>query len=656
MKQAQKHWGFDRRDMNTAVRPQDDFFQYAGGKWIERNPIPKEESRWGNFVILRRKVDTQLHEILTKLQKRKRVMGGTPEQMIRDFYLSGIDMPRRKKLGLSPLKHELAMIAGIKDVEGLVSALARLGQSGLGGLWGTMIDQDMKNSERYILHLWQSGLTMPDRDYYLKDDAESKRVRDAYVKHLQKLHALMGQSKKIAAESAQVIMKIETAIAQVSMPKEELRDVDKVYHKMSAGQLAKLAPQINWRQYLDLMGADVKDVIVGQPKFFVAAQKILRTHSIEEWQIYLTAQVVGGMSSYLTPALERESFNFWGKTISGTKQMRPLWRRVLSVVNGHLGEAFGQIYVKEYFAPEAKLKIVQVADDLFAAYKTRIQQLEWMSPATKKKALKKLAQMTRKLAYPDKWKSYKGLVIKADDYVGNALRSAVYEHKRAMRKLHKPVDRKEWFMTPQTVNAYCNFGTNDIAFPAAILQPPFFDVSADDAINYGSIGSVIGHEITHGFDDQGSKFDGKGNRKTWWTTKDRKLFEKKAKVLVQQFNQYTVADGVKVNGQLTLGENIADLGGLSIAYDAYQLKLRKNGRADLDGFTPEQRFFLAASLFERVHARPEVEKMYALTDPHSPAIFRVNGPFSNLPEFYASFGVSRTDKLYRAPASRAKIW
>ena len=652
-----KEWGFDIQAMDKKVRPQDDFFQHASGAWLAKNPIPKEESRWGSFMILRHKVDTQLREIMTKLEKSKRLAKGTPEQMIRDFYLSGIDLRKRKQRGLTPIKKQLEMIERIKSMPDLLKVLAHFDRMGVGSLWGVGVDQDMKDSERYLLYVYQSGLGMPDRDYYLKDDAESKRVREAYVRHLEVVFGLMKQKPTTAKKNAQIVMGIESALAKVSMTKEDLRDVDKVYHKVSFAGLKSLTPEIDWSAYFKILHAGTpRELIVMQPEFLKAAGKMLSNYSLREWQTYLELHLISGMSPYLIPALEAESFNFYGKVMSGAKEMRPLWRRVLNVTNGHLGEAFGRIYVKEYFSPEAKKKIVRVVDDLFAAYRARIKHLDWMSPTTKTKALKKLSLMTRKLAYPDKWKSYRGLLIRADDYAGNALRSAEYEHRRAMRKLPKPVDRKEWLMTPQTVNAYCNFGTNDIAFPAAILQAPFFDIGADDAINYGSIGSVIGHEITHGFDDQGAKFDGKGNRKTWWTAKDRKSFEKKAKVVVKQFNQYKVADGVPVNGQLTLGENIADLGGISIAYDAYQLRLKKSGRRDIDGFKPEQRYFLGASLFEREHSRPEGEKTRVLTDPHSPCRFRINGPMSNLPEFYTAFGVKKGDKLYRPPGDRAKIW
>ncbi len=575
--------------------------------------------------------------------------------MIRDLYHSGTDLRRRTALGIMPLTKEIKRIEAIRTPRDVVRTIAHLERIGSGGIWGTMIDQDMKNSEKYIIYLGQGGLGLPDRDYYLKDDAESKRVREAYKKHLVKLLSLAGQ-KKTAKEDMETVLMIETSLAKVSMTKEDLRDVDKTYHKKSLTGLKALAKRIDWKEYFTILGAKPREVVVMQPEFFKAAEKMLHTFSIEEWQVYLFTHLVGDFASTLTPAFEKKSFDFYGTVLSGTKEMKPLWRRILRVVNGGLSEAMGELYVAEYFPKEAKKKVEMIVADLFRAYEARIKNLDWMSPATKKKALVKLRQMHRKLGYPDKWKTYKGLKIDKDDYVGNIMRIGEYEHRRALKRLLKPVDHDEWFMSPQTVNAYCSFGLNDVVFPAAILQHPFFDVSADDAFNYGAIGSVIGHEITHGFDDQGCKFDGHGNRKTWWTPSDSKRFKEKANVLVKEFNGYEVDGGLMVNGQLTLGENIADLGGLSIAFDAYQLRLKETGRKDVGGFTPEQRFFLGYAATERENERPEFRKMQVLTDPHSPSKFRVNGPLSNLPEFYAAFGVTKGDKLYRSPSSRAKIW
>ncbi len=650
-----RDWGFDVRDMDTKVRPQDDFFHHASGAWMRRNPIPKAEARWGSFTMLRHATDKQLQRLIKKVLATKKTKPGSAGQMIRDLYRSGMDMEQRRAKGLSPLQPLLSRIRAIQNPRDLIRTIAHLERLGSGGIWGIGIDQDMKNSERYIIHLGQGGLGMPDRDYYLKSDAESERVRTAYEKHLVRLLELAGR-KKEARQEAAVVLEIETALAKVSMKKEDLRDVDKTYHRKSLKQLETLTPNIHWKEYFTLLGAKPKQIVVMQPVFFTAVERLLATYPIESWKTYLRTHLISNFASFLTPEIERENFAFYATVLTGTKQMKPLWRRILRVVNGGLSELLGELYVEEYFPAGAKQKVSLIVADLFRAYEARIQSLDWMSAGTKRKAIQKLHQMNRKLGYPDRWKSYRGLHMRADDYAGNAMRASEYEHRRALKRLAKPVDRKEWFMSPQTVNAYCSFGLNDIVFPAAILQHPFFDVTADDAFNYGAIGSVIGHEITHGFDDQGSKFDGKGNRKTWWTKTDRARFTAKAKRLVTEFNGYEVAPKMHVNGKLTLGENIADLGGISIAFDAYQLRLKETGRRDIAGYTPEQRFFLGYATTEREQERPEYRKTMVMTDPHSPSRFRVNGPLSNLPEFYAAFGVKKDDKLYRKPKDRAKIW
>ncbi|MFZ1987525.1 MAG: M13 family metallopeptidase, partial [Minisyncoccia bacterium] len=432
---------------------------------------------------------------------------------------------------------------------------------------------------------------------------------------------------------------------------------DKTYHKMNSAKLKKIAPQIDWATYL--LNIDAKkagDLIVMQPDFFKEIAIMVDAISLSDWKTYLEWHLVNDFAGFLSPAFVKQSFAFYGTVLSGAKALKPLWRRTLSTVNGNLGEMLGKLYVEKHFGPEAKKRMNALVEDLFVAYEQRIKNLDWMSAPTKKKAIAKLHTMNHKIGYPDRWKSYKGLVIKADEYVGNVMRTALYEHRREMKKLEKPVDRKEWFMYPQTVNAYFSASLNEIVFPAAILQLPFFDLSADDAHNYGCIGTVIGHEMTHGFDDQGAKYDAKGNVKTWWTSEDKKRFEAKTKQLVMQFNQYKVADGVPVNGKLTLGENVADLGGLVIALDAYKNHLVKHPSVTIDGFSPLERFFVAFAVFEREICRPEFEKMHALNDPHSPGTFRINGPASNVDEFYETFGVTTGDKLYRTSTARAKIW
>jgi putative endopeptidase len=648
-------WGFDMKDIDPKVRPQDDFFHYASGTWLKRNPIPKNEARWGTFTMLRVLTEKQLQKLVQKVIAVRKAKPGSPEQLVRDFVRSGMNLELRRSQGIMPIQPLLNRIERMKTPEDVVHMIAALEKIGSGGIWSLGIDQDMKNSERYIVYLGQGGLGLPDRDYYLNPDKESKRVRNAYEAHLIKLLRLAGRGNR-ATQDAAVVLEIETSLAKASMKKEDVRDVDKTYHKKSLAQLGALAPNVDWRRYFKLLDIAPKDMVVMQPNFLIAANKLLTTYPIESWKTYLRTHVINDYSSYLTPELERQSFAFYGTVLTGTKQMKPLWRRILRVVNGSLGEILGALYVKNYFPPEAKQKVVAIVDDLFTAYEARINSLDWMTSGTKRKAIAKLRMMNKKLGYPDKWKSYAGLKVLPNDYAGNVMRAAAYEHRRYAKRLPKPVDRKEWFMMPQTVNAYCGFLMNDIVFPAAILQHPFFNVLNDDAVNYAAIGSVIGHEITHGFDDQGSKFDGKGNRRTWWTATDRSRYKKKSKLLVKQFNAYEVEPGVHVNGEFTLGENIADLGGLSIAFDAYKLQLARTGRTTIDGFTPEQRFFLGYAGTERERERPEYRKMMIMSDPHPPSVTRVNGPVSNLPEFYEAFNVKPGDKLYRAPKDRAKIW
>ncbi len=650
-------WGFDVRELDDSIAPQDDFFHYVNKKWMDKNPVPANESRWGTFIKLRYEADQALRTIVTELDSKKSLSAGSPERIIRDFYRSGMDTKRRNALGLTPLDGLRSLVAGISSLSALQKVIADLHRIGVGVVWGVGIDQDAKNSERYLLYIHQDGIGLPDRDYYIKDDQESVRVRTAYRTHMEKLFKLMGHPAVKAVTDTDTVLRIETALARAMMKKEDARDIEKTYFKTTLAKLSRQAKHIDWAAYFARSGAkDVRDIIVMQPEFLTRVDQLLVSVSLADWKTYLEFHIVNDFSGLLSDTLAKHSFAFYGTVLSGTKEMKPLWRRVLGTVNGNLGELLGRIYVEKHFPAEAKKKMNILVDDLLTAYETRLTSLDWMSPATKKKALIKLRSLNRKIGYPDKWKSYAGLSISATDYVGNVIACNVFEHKRAMKKLRGPIDRQEWFMYPQTVNAYFAGSLNDIVFPAAILQPPFFNLAADDAANYGAIGEVIGHEITHGFDDQGSKMDHKGNLKSWWTPEDRKRFEAKAKKVEKQFNKYTVADGLKVNGKLTLGENIADLGGLSIAYDAYQLALARTGRTDIDGFTPEQRFFMAFAVFERETSRDEFVKMQVLTDPHAPGIFRINGPLSNFDAFYEAFNVTKTDKLYRAPKDREMVW
>lgn len=648
-------WGFDVRELAAKIRPQDDFFHHVHQKWIDANPIPKTESRWGSFSKLRFDVEKQLRAIVEEVAAKDPKKCTDEERMVRDFYRSGMDVEKRNALGLEPLKKHLAAIDDAKDLADIQKIVADLHVIGVGVFFGVGVDQDMKNVDAYAVYLGQDGLGLPDREYYLKKDAESLRVRSAYEAYVAKLLGHRGMTD--AQVRRDTVLRIETALAKASMKKEDLRDPEKVYHKYSLRQLEKLAPAIDWERYLKRVHASKAPyLLVMQPEFFRDLSKLLEDTPLEELKTYLAFHLVNDYAGALSESYAKLRFSFYGKVLMGAERMKPLWRRVLSAVDSSLDEVLGRLYVERHFPPAAKERMDRLVDDLFAAYETRLDSLTWMSAKTKKKALEKLRTFNRKIGYPKKWRSYRGLSISENDYVGNLMRVNAYEHKRHMRRLGKKMDRTEWLMSPQTVNAYYQPTMNDICFPAGILQPPFFFFDGDDAINYGAIGTVIGHEITHGFDDEGSKFDAKGNLKSWWTAEDRKRFMEKAKKVERQFNKYTVADGVKVNGKLTLGENIADLGGLSIAYDAYQLQLARTGRKDIDGLSPEERFFIGFSLFEREHSKPEYTKMQVLTDPHSPAVFRINGPLSNFERFYEAYSLKKGDGLYRAPKDRETVW
>jgi len=649
--------GFHPSNLDTSVRPQDDFFHYAGGGWLKKNPIPKTESKWGTFYVLRDEGLKKTHAILQELTKKKHLKKGSDAQIVRDFYLSGMDMKTRNTRGIEPLKKTLETIQSITTKDELFTFIFSEHKYGVSHVWGNFVGQDDKDAETYTFHLTQGGLSLPDRDYYLKKDPRSEKIREEFLLYIKKLLQLSGASKKEATAQAKTILELETKLARISMSRVDCRDIEKVYNKMSVASLKRSSPFIPWARYFKTLGIDthVRTLTVYQPVFFQKLNTFFEKIPLETWKTYLYFSVIDDAATFLSDQYIDCAFSFHGKILAGNETIRPLWKRIAGALDMFVGEAVGKEYVKKYFPPHAKKEINELVDNLFIAYKLRIQKITWMSEATKKKALLKLSQITRKLGYPDKWKSYRGLVITPNTYYENIVRTVAYEQKRNYKKLGKKVDRKEWFTPPQTVNAFYDPNMNQIVFPAGILQPPFFDPNGDDAINYGAMGSVIGHELTHAFDDSGSKFDGKGNYKNWWTKEDRKRFDKRAQMLVKQFNQFKVGD-LAVNGKLTLGENIADLGGLAIAYDAFQLYLKKNPLKTINSFTPEQRYFFGLAMFEIAHARPEFERMMIMVDPHSPAKYRVNGPFSNLESFYKAFNVKKGDALYRAPKGRAEIW
>lgn len=652
---AKNYWGFDIKNIDKTVRPQDDFYRYANGNWLKKAKIPANESRWGAFTILRYKTDHQLRVLIKKILKIKAPKGSSA-QLVRDLYKAASNMALRNKLGIGPVAPLRLFVHDIQSKTQIEDTLACLQKLGISGFFGSLVDQDSKNSERYILHLWQGGLGMPDRDYYLLDKPEQKRVREAYREHIRRLLKLFNFTKDDITATEAAVMKIETVLAKASMRKEDIRDPEKVYHKYSVAQLKKLAPAFDWARYLTKKHArGIQEVIVGQPHFFKALNTLVDNTSLEELKRYMEWHALNDSAGMLSMPFVREQFNFYTTVLTGQKKMRPLWRRALGAVSA-AGEALGKLYVQEYFPPSSKKAIDELVSDLFTVYEERIKKLDWMGSPTKRKAIKKLRRMSRKIGYPKKWEKYKGLFIDPEDHFGNMLRAEEWWHIKNTRKLKRGIDRNEWFMTPQTVNAYFAPNLNDIVFPAAILQWPFFDPKADAAVNYAGIGSVIGHEMTHGFDDQGAKFDGKGNMVQWWSPSDKRKFEKKSRVAVQQYNKYQVADGVMVNGRLTLGENIADFGGLAIAWDAYQKHLHKTERKTIQGLSPEKRFFFGFAQMELELTRPEHKKMAALTDPHSPAETRINGPLSNFEPFYKLFGVKKGDKLYRDKKICSTIW
>ena len=650
------HWGFNISNIDKSVRPADDFYQYANGNWLKKNPIPPDESQWGSFNLLRKKSVEALRGILKETIKKKAPIGSNL-QKVRDFYLSGMNTKKLSKDGAKPLSKFFKMIDQASNKGDIVSLAAHFRRIGVQALWSISADQDMKDRKITALYLEQGGLGLPDRDYYLKTDKKSKEIRKKYIAYVKKMHGLTCRGRTSAGKAVNAIMRIETRMAKASMTRVERRDYEKQYNKMPVSKLARLAPSIGWKKYFKSVGAvNPRYLIVMQPLYMKETDKMLGTISLLDWKHYLKWKVSDTFANYLSDDLANLNFWFHGKVLSGITKIKPRWKRVTAEIDSDLGEALGRLYVKKYFREGAERRINKLVDNLIAAYEKRIKSLDWMGNSTKKKALEKLKASSRKLGYPDKWRDYKNLKISRDSYLENHINAYIFEFLREMKKIGKRPDKKEWHMTPPTVNTYNNFLFNEIVFPAGIMQPPFFDPKADDAVNYGAIGSVIGHELTHGFDDQGSKFNKNGEMKNWWNKKDRKMFEKKAKGLASQFNRYEVLPGVFINGKLTLGENIADLGGLVIAYYAYKKTLTSKKRKIIAGFTPEQRFFLGAAQAEQGHARKKEEKRLINIDQHSPSKPRVNIPFSNINEFYGAFSVKRGDGMFMPEKDRVAIW
>ncbi|MBQ5949744.1 M13 family metallopeptidase [Massilia sp. ST3] len=642
--------------VEPSVRPQDDFFEHLNGKWLKTVEIPADKSSWGAFHQLREDTLPQLRAIIEKAAGAKGA-NGSEVQKIGDFYASYMDEARLEQLGITPLNGELAKIAAVKDKAELPALFARLGRLGVNTPFVFYIHQDAKDSTKYVADLYQAGLGMPDRDYYLKqDDAKLADIRAKYQQHVEKMLAMAGD--KNAAANAKAIVELETELAKVQWTKVENRDPVKTYNKVELAKLAELAPGYDWQSWLAASGLKGKAdyLIVSQPSYVKGFAEVLNRVPLETWKTYLQLHLVESYANYLSKAFVDERFAFNGTTLSGTPQLEARWKRGVSTLEGSLGEAVGKLYVKEHFPAERKARMEVLVKNLLAAYKSSIDTLDWMSPATKKEAQAKLAKFTPKIGYPNKWKDYSALTVKREDLVGNVMRSREVEYNRELNKLGKPIDRDEWGMTPQTINAYYNPELNEIVFPAAILQPPFFDAKADDAVNYGGIGAVIGHEISHGFDDQGSQYDGDGNMRNWWTEEDGKKFAEKTKVLINQYAGYSPLPGYNVNGELTLGENIGDNSGLAIAYKAYKLSLKGKKAPVINGLTGDQRFYMGWGQVWRTKMREPAQIAQIKTDPHSPGQYRANGTLKNQPGFYEAFGVKEGDKMYLAPKDRVIIW
>ncbi len=644
-----------KADFDTTTKPQQDFYQYVNGTWCKNTPIPSDQSAWGSFSILYYNVLDQLKSVLQDAAAQK-AEPGSIEQKLGDYYSVALDSDKATKDGIHPLDEELAKIDGIKNMPSFWSETARLMKMGPDIMFSFDVEADQKISTKEACTFGQGGMSLPNRDYYLDTSKDMQQIRGKFMAYLKTIFVQLKEKDKQAEDDAGKVMAIETALAKGSMSPIEERDVHALYNKMTYSQFIASCPTVDIKTCFDSVGLhNVDTVIVIMPKFFVKLDSVVKNTSVDNWKVYLKYHLVNHFANKLGDTLEMISFNFWNKVFGGESQREPSWKRALESTSGSMGELVGQLYVKKYFSPEAKQKVYDMVQHLIAAYKDRINNLDWMDPATKKAAIDKLDKVTLKLCYPDKWRDYSKLVLKRDAWALNSMRVNEFEVAYNVSKYGKPVDRTEWGMSPQTVNAQYDPTKNDITFPAAILQPPFFDPNRDVAMNYGAIGAIIGHEMTHGFDDQGSQYDAAGNMIKWWTLKDSVNYFKHLGVLIRQFDSYVI-DSVHVQGKLTLGENTADLGGLTIAYYAFQNEMKEHPEEVKDGFTPEQRFFISFGQSWRYNKRPEAIKSQVQNDPHSPEVFRANGPTSDMKEFYSAFNVKPGDKMYRSDSTRVVIW
>jgi putative endopeptidase len=646
--------GIDMSGFDTAVRPQDDFFDHVNGKWVAETPLPPDRARWGTFDKLRENAQKDVRALVEEVSAAENVQPGSATQKIRDFYNAYMDSERPNALGVEAIRTELDEVAAIQSYEDLNRSFASLGVYGVNSPIGLFIFSDLKDPNTNIVYIGEAGITLPDRDYYLKDDEQFVKGRELYRAYVKRLFELAGAED--VEQKVEALFALEYKLAEAHWTKEDNRDPTKIYNPHTREELAALAPNIQWDVGMEAAQMVREMYVVQQPSFFEAASDIIAETPIDTWKDYLTFQTMDAFAPVLGDDFFQAWFEFNQAGLQGIEEPEAKWKRAVNAINGNMGELLGQLYVDRHYQEESRARMEKMIDNLVEAYRQSIMALDWMSEETKQQALTKLSKFNPKIGYPGEWRDYSSMEIVEGDLIANVKSAAQFEYKRNIDKLDRPVDKSEWFMNPQTVNAYYNPAWNEIVFPAAILQPPFFNVEADDAANYGGIGAVIGHEIGHGFDDQGRKFDGDGNLRDWWTDEDNARFEERKEKLAAQYNSYEVIDGLTINGEFTSGENIGDLGGLGIAYKAYRLSLNGEEAPVIDGFTGDQRFFLGWAQVWRSKARDEEAKRLLTVDPHSPPKFRANGAAVNVDEFYAAFDVKEGDGMYLPPEERVKIW
>ncbi len=647
----------DPANMDLTIKPGDDFYQYANGTWIKNNPVPPKETRWGSFNELRDFNINAVKGLLAEAAADQSAPAGSVKRRVGDFYAAGMDSLTIEKLGYTPIKADLARINKIKDLPGVINEVVYMRTSGISSpIFSFSVSQDRKNVNKYLPSLSQGGTTLPDRDYYLKDDQRSVKIREGFLTYMTTLFSLTGSSEAQAKQKAATVLSVEKQLAEAQMARIEMRNPYSTYNKFAVSEFSKTTPQLNWSALLPKMKVTGQDtVLVSSPKFFAAVDGMLKSVPVGDWKTYLEWNLLKSSASSLSSPFVQASFAF-NQVQTGQRVQTPRWQRMSSVTDGNIGELLGQLYVAKYFKPEAKARMTELIKNLRSAFEIRIKNLDWMSPDTKEKALEKLHAFIPKIGYPEKWKNYDGLKITRTTYYQNLQNAAQWRYDEMISYLGKPVDRTRFGMTPPTVNAYYSPTMNEIVFPAGILQFPFFAPEADDAVNYGGIGAVIGHEMSHGFDDSGSQYDKNGNLNNWWTKEDREKFDAKTKALGEQFDAYTVLDTIHVIGKLTMGENIGDLGGLNAAYTAFKMTKQGQSNEKIDGFTPDQRFFLSWAQVWRGNILPESAAQLIKTDPHSPGEYRTIGAPVNMDAWYDAFGVKPGDKLYKKPEDRIRMW